>query len=100
MQEVRIIDKPSRLYNIIHRAFDYNQQQTVWFYSKKTKARLKKHSDLCFDHAHRMIKKQMQDSNWDRYRIGLHGRVSNGDFRFKIVNFQIKRIDDEITNET
>lgn len=96
MKESIQIDRKSRLYEVVHRGYEYNTEAQTWFYSKAKRERLEKHSTACFKHAHRLFARELERNNiegWDYWRIGIVGRCTNGDFWSKRVNFQFVKRD-------
>lgn len=99
IQQKITVPKKTRLYDTIWRGYNYAYESDVWFYSKKKKSRLKEHANKCFHHAHYIIRKWIKE-NLDptlNYSWGIQfkGRVSNSDFYWKFVNFEITITEDQ-----
>jgi hypothetical protein len=90
-----LIEKDSRLHEVIYRGFKYDREAEVWYHRKAKKQRLEDHSSKCFDLAHHMIRKHFakEGITWGSWKISMVGRVSQGDWYANRVHFQINKTD-------
>ncbi len=65
------VDKGSRLYHLMVRAFHYQDESTIWFLSKTTKNRFHAHSEKIFHHVHWVIKRELgkMGLDWSNWKI-------------------------------